>query len=521
MRHVKLPLSETESFSGFFLDYIGQKENLKPFYNRFPSIESFKEQIAEKQSAYTGASRKLLVEVLKEQYKTIPSIQAVTENIEALEHTDTFTVTTGHQLNIFSGPLYFIYKIVTTINACLALKKKYPAHRFVPVYWMASEDHDFEEIRYFSLEGKKFSWTTDQKGAVGRFNLKDMASLLNEVPSSAEVFIQAYKSSSTLAEAVRKYVHALFGDHGLVVMDGDHPKLKGALREVMRSDIIASNTIEEVTKTNKALSDAGYEPQIFVRETNFFFLEAGLRERIQKTGERFQVNNTNYSFDEAAIKKLIEEQPEKFSPNVVLRPLYQEILLPNLAYVGGPAENIYWLQLKGVFDFHKTVFPILLPRNFALVARPHETRLFDQSGIVIKDLFLKEHILSREIAIKNSASDLKLQQEFETLNQLFDQLTQSAKEIDPTLEKHIQAQKKKTTDRLTGISVKMIRAEKRKHEDRIRQTLKIKQTLFPGGGLQERVDNLLRFYPENRDFIQDLTRYFDPFDFRFNVLMYE
>ena len=521
MRHVKLPLSETESFSGFFLDYIGQKESLKPFYHRFPTIENFKEQITEKQSAFAGNSRKLLVDVLKEQYAAIPSIRAVTENIEALEKNDTFTVTTGHQLNIFSGPLYFIYKIVTTINTCSALRKKFPAYRFVPIYWMASEDHDFEEISYFNLEGKKFSWSTNQKGAVGRFNLKDMASLLNEVPASADVFTQAYRDSSTLAEAVRKYVHTLFGEYGLVVMDGDHPKLKGALRDVMHSDILQTTTIDEVTKTNKSLSLAGYEPQIFVRETNFFFLETGLRERIQKTGERFQVNNTSLSFDEKEMMNLINEHPEKFSPNVVLRPLYQEKLLPNLAYVGGPAENIYWLQLKGVFDFHKALFPILLPRNFALIARPHETRLFDQSGIEIKDLFQKEHILGREIAIKNSAVDLSLQKELEKLDQIFDQLNQKAKQIDPTLEKHIQAQKKKTTDRLSGISGKMIRAEKRRHEDQIRQTLKIKQALFPGGGLQERVDNLLRFYPENGDFIRDLIQYFDPFDFRFNLLMYE
>jgi uncharacterized protein YllA (UPF0747 family) len=155
MRIQKLELADTQAFSSFFLDYIHQKENLKPFYSLFPRIENFETQIESKAKSFPQTSRNILTAVLKEQYNGLTVSTATQQNIESLKSENTFTVTTGHQLNIFTGPLYFVYKIVTVINACKQLKQQYPAYNFVPVYWMASEDHDYEEIKYFRVSGKK------------------------------------------------------------------------------------------------------------------------------------------------------------------------------------------------------------------------------------------------------------------------------------------------------------------------------------------------------------------------------
>ena len=207
MQVQKIAFPETNSFTSFFLDYIGKKDQLKKFYGRFPEVSQFNDQIKEKAAAFPKQHREVLVSTLQQQYKNYTLVDAVKNNVEALRAEKTFTVTTGHQLNIFTGPLYFIYKIVTVINACKQLQQAYPDYTFVPVYWMASEDHDFEEIKYFKLNGKKYTWESKQTGAVGRFNPKELESLLKELPEGLAIFQKAYLKHKTLSDAVRFYVN--------------------------------------------------------------------------------------------------------------------------------------------------------------------------------------------------------------------------------------------------------------------------------------------------------------------------
>ncbi|MCB0381851.1 MAG: bacillithiol biosynthesis BshC, partial [Psychroserpens sp.] len=162
---------DTTYFSSLICDYLDENEDLKPFYNRFPNLDNFKAQIQEKQAGFNNHTRQVLVKTLNKQYKNASVSKLTQTHIDALSHTNTFTVVTGHQLNIFTGPLYFFYKIISTINLCKALKEAYPEYHFVPVYWMASEDHDFAEINYFNFKGKKVQWNREASGAVGDLNL--------------------------------------------------------------------------------------------------------------------------------------------------------------------------------------------------------------------------------------------------------------------------------------------------------------------------------------------------------------
>ena len=162
-------LKKTGHFSTFFLDYLEGKESLRPFYSHLPNLESFDAAIKAKQ--FSADKRQVLVEVLESQYAGVPLAPAAAAQLEALRDEKTFTVTTGHQLNLFTGPLYFIYKLVTVINLAKRLKEAYPAYHFVPVYWMATEDHDAAEINYFKLDGETYRWESSQKGAVGEFEL--------------------------------------------------------------------------------------------------------------------------------------------------------------------------------------------------------------------------------------------------------------------------------------------------------------------------------------------------------------
>jgi len=520
MQLKKVALAETKAFSPFFLDYLQQQDSLAPFYHRYPSIENFKAQLQDKTKSFSDPQRNNLVNVLRKQYQHVPVIDAVQKNIAALSNAKTFTITTGHQLNIFTGPLYFIYKIVTVINACKQLKQSYPEYNFVPVYWMASEDHDYDEIKYFKLYGKKYNWNTDQKGAVGRFSIKDMGALLNEVPGEIKVFREAYTKNKTLADAVRHYVNSLFGNEGLVVVDGDDSTLKASLKKVIHDDVFENRSKNLVDKTNTSLEGLGYKPQIFCRDINFFYLDNQLRSRIEKSGDHYAVVDSPITFSSDDLKKLIEEHPEKFSPNVILRPLYQEMILPNLAYVGGPAEVVYWLQLKNVFDFYKVPFPIILPRNFAMVMEHTVTRKFEKTGLELKDLFEEKNFLFNHWVLKHSPRNLTVGQERSAIHELFDAMQKRSEDVDKTLSAFVGAEGKRALNSLERIERKLLRAEKRLHSDKLRQIESVKDELFSNGSLQERSDNFLNFYQQDSQFIQKLLNTFDPFDFSFYVLSY-
>lgn len=518
MRVHPIAFETTGAFSPFFLDYIRQKESLAAFYGHFPSIENFKHQIERKRS-FTVQTRNIVVNSLHRQYKDLNIPDPVTANIQSLADEKTFTVTTGHQLTLFTGPLYFIYKIVTVINACKRLAEAYPEYRFVPVYWMASEDHDYDEIKSFRLHGKKYIWKTSQQGAVGRFDTSDLHGLLAEVPGDIRIFKEAFSRYKKLSDAVRCYVNALFGEHGLVVVDGDDHELKKLLSPVITDDLLKHSTKKTVDQTNSKLEQAGYKPQVFCREINFFYLDDRLRSRIEKRDDRYVVVDTPLSFTKVQLEKLITGTPEKFSPNVCLRPLYQEMVLPNLAYVGGPAEVVYWLQLKGMFDFFKIPFPILLPRNFALVINSVLHRKLEKTGIDVSDLFKAKSILLNQTALRFASNKIQLNGEKEAITSHFNVIKKHAATLDKTLEPMVAAETKRVLKSLEKIEQKMLRSEKRRQADRLRQVEELKDALFPEGNLQERTDNFLNFYQSDPQFIARLISLFDPFDFRFNILV--
>jgi bacillithiol biosynthesis cysteine-adding enzyme BshC len=427
-------------------------------------------------------------------------------------------VTTGHQLNIFTGPLYFIYKIVTVINACIELKKAYPEYNFVPVYWMASEDHDFEEISYFRFNGKKFTWETDQQGAVGRFSPKSLKGIIDNILHLPDFFTEAYLKRKTLSESVRHYVNALFGDEGLVIIDADHKELKQQLIHVIKDDVFEHSANDLVNKTSNALQSLGYSTQVFPREINFFYLKDNIRARLVKDDNHYSVLDTNIKFTTDELKAEMNEFPENFSPNVVLRPLYQEMILPNLAYVGGPSELVYWLQLKDVFTYYNTAFPMLMPRNFAGVITPRINDKIEKCNLSFEDIFKNEVALIKEKVQANSKHNLSLKKQKKEFELLFINVRNHALDIDKSLEKLVSAENQRMINSLSKIEKKLLKAEKKNQEVLTKRISTIKESLFPGGSPQERKDNFLNFYLSDPNFIKNCLNAFDPFDFKFHLI---
>ncbi|MDN4166235.1 bacillithiol biosynthesis cysteine-adding enzyme BshC [Cytophagales bacterium LB-30] len=515
MKVDKLSLGETDCFSPEFIAYLNNPA-FATFYKAPAQIASFEQQIKDK--TFTAQQRKTLVEALQTQYQALSTSAYVQHNIQSLLQNKTYTITTGHQLNIFTGPLYFIYKIATAINAAKRLKEAYPAYHFVPVYWMASEDHDYEEIKYIYLHGQKITWETQQTGAVGRFSPEGLGDLARTIENCPAVFKEAFEQHTNLADATRHIVNALFGTEGLVVIDADHAQLKKEFSRIIADDIVNHKAEKLVQETTAQLEAIGGKGQIMARPINFFYLNQGLRERLVRDGNTYSALNTDLRWTQEELLKELENHPERFSPNVVMRPLLQEYILPNLAYIGGPAEVVYWLQLKGVFDYYQVPFPLLMPRNFALVIPNALVHKMQKAQLSLRDLFLSEQVLKDRIISEEAAHDYALSKEKQEFSHFFEQMSRKAEQVDKSLKAMVLAEGARMAKSLDYLEKKMKKAEESKHENRLLQIATLKNQLFPKGGLQERHTNFLEFYIGNPDFIQNILQAFDPFDYRFHVI---
>lgn len=518
MKIDKIPFTAAKFFSPLFLDYCSRAEILHPFIQHWPDADAFDEQIALRKEK--PVDREALYQSLIRQYGSMEIPAEVRRNLEQLREPDCFTVVTGHQLNIFTGPLYFIYKIVTCINAAKVLSMSNPGKHIVPVYWMASEDHDSEEIDHFRLFGKTYRWQHGQQGPVGRFDTAALADLLNSLPEPLPLFEKAYRDHSNLATATRYIVNELFGREGLVIIDGDDKLLKARFAGVMADDLISHSTRNKVDESNAALAQHGYKAQVFAREINLFYMEPGIRERIVETDGGFELATSKHrTWTRERLLAELEERPEHFSPNVVLRPLYQESILPNLAYVGGPAEIAYWLQLKSTFDHYKLPFPVLLPRNFALIVSGMLAAKLDRLLLQPADLFEGFNLAKAKMLRTAGVAETDLSEEMVQLKKLFLSIQEKAEVVDSSLTGFIAAERARVEKILENIAKRIVKAEEQKQETGIRQLETIVNRLFPDGGLQERTDNFLNFYINDQSFIAALLECFDPFDFRFNILI--
>ncbi len=517
MKITKMDYAATGAFSQTITDYLCCSEKLQPFYNRFPTVEAFEAQLKEK--SFGQEQRQTLHQALQQQYASVAAINPkVQQNLDLLLQPNTYTITTGHQLNIFTGPLYFVYKIITAINTCKQLQEKYPDYNFVPVYWMATEDHDFAEINHFNLFGKKYTWETEQTGAVGRFTTAGLERVLEEMPEQYPVFEEAYRNSNTLADATRAITHALFAEYGLVSIDGDHVELKKALTQVVEKELTENLSHKLVSETSAQLEELGYKPQVYSREINLFYLNDGVRERIVQEDGKYKVLNTDISFSKEEVLQLAQEHLEQFSPNVILRPLYEELILPNLAYIGGGAEVVYWFQLKKLFEAYQVAFPVLMLRNSALyITRGNASRMH-KLGLKPEEMFQPYLDLKKYLSSQLHEEEISLEAQRQSIAAAFAEVEKLAESIDPTLVKAVGAESQKAVNALQMLEKKISKARDNKHEQTFKQLENLKEKLFPGGSLQERHDNLLTYKSNNPDFIPALVEAFDPFDLKFTIL---
>ncbi|WP_158827222.1 bacillithiol biosynthesis cysteine-adding enzyme BshC [Mucilaginibacter lacusdianchii] len=522
---------ETGFFSKTVIDYLDNAPELQSFYSYRPDLNGFTQLLANKK---VTANRQLLVQVLTEQYFKADAPQlahadTVKANIDLLAADNSYTITTGHQLNVFTGPLYFIYKIVTAIKLAQQLKAEFPDKEFVPVYWMASEDHDFAEINYTNIGGKKIQWQQEVSGATGRLDTKAMRDALNQykgilgldnyATELSQLVETAYGSFTRLADGTRYLVNALFGQYGLVIVDADDIRLKQQFAPIIEQDILEQNSFKYISESNAALQKLGVHTQVNPREINFFYLKDDLRERLVLHNNQYEVLDADIRFTEDELKQEISQHPDRFSPNVVMRPLYQECILPNIAYIGGGAEIVYWLQLKANFDHYVIDFPALILRNSGLVVRKETAVKIHRMDIEPAQLFQSADVIKNDWTRKHTEHDLSLKEEWRELQCVFEKIKLRSYKIDPTLSTSTSAVQARLKHAIDNLEKKLVKAEKRNFSTRLTQIDAIKQDLFPKNSLQERTENFGLFYVKwGQSFIDELIRLFEPLEFKFTVV---
>lgn len=530
MIKTQISYQQTGYFSKLMSDYLDGKDELKPFYNNSFGVESFLKMIEERKQV--KLNRAVLVNALTAQNSGFDVSEQTRFNIEKLNNENCFTVTTGHQLNLFTGPLYFIYKIVSAINLAKQLKEKYPENDFVPVYWMATEDHDYDEVNHFNLFGNKYVLNQTQTGAVGRMELSGVEGVFagledalgdrNGVEEVLALFSRHYSSKATFAVAIKGIVNELFGKYGLVVIDGDDQQLKSLFVDELRSELLNQTNHEIINETSEKLKKLGFKAQVTPREINIFYLIDGIRERIVFEGGQYKVLNTEIEFSEFEILNELNSCPERFSPNAPMRCMYQEKILPNLAYIGGGGELAYWFQLKDMFDANNISYPILILRNSVLFVDKGTDKKLQKLDLNASDLFQDSEALIKDYLKNGSEIILELKAEEKTVEAVFADIVSKAGNIDLSLQPMIKAELQKSLKSLKNIENRLIKAEKKKEEVAVNQIKNAKEKLFPNNSLQERHDNLislLLFY--GIDVIDELVDKLLPLDQQFTILTAE
>jgi bacillithiol biosynthesis cysteine-adding enzyme BshC len=520
---------QTGFFSGLVIDYLNQAPALRPFYNHFPDDQGLEASIRERRKF--GTDRDLLVSALKKQYGQVEQTRLVQQNLDLLSRPTTFTVTTAHQPNIFTGPLYFVYKILHAVRLAEHCKNKFPELDFIPVFFMGSEDADLEELGHIYLNGERLDWETRQTGAVGRMKVdRPFLKMIDRIGSEFGVYPfgeditglvrKFYSEGTTIQDATFGFVNALFGKYGLIVLIPDNPLLKTGTTDMFREELLNQVSAPIVANTAAELQKAGYRAQAYSREINLFHLKDDKRERIIREGDTWRINGTRESFPETEILQLLKEHPDRFSPNVILRGVFQEILLPNIAFIGGGGELAYWLELKGLFEHLKVPYPVLFLRNSFLVADKETVRKIKKLGFEIKDFFRPLLELQEVWIDRNSTKLTKVDEPLAEIEKIYNELNRIAGAVDPTLSGHVGALNADSTKKIRQLAKKMLRAEKRNYADAMRQISSVKEKLFPHHNLQERIENLIPAYARwGNQFIERIYENSFAIEHEFVVLM--
>lgn len=498
----KISFNDIESIPQLVKDFLNHQ--IEGFENATFSLENFAQQIHAKQNSFDNRQRKIIFESFTHQLSNLQLSTQQKQNIENLKSENTFTITTGHQLNLFSGPVFFVYKILQTIKTCSYLKENFPDYNFVPVFWMASEDHDFAEINHFKTETNYYKINEKSGGAVGRIKINDtffISEFEKEFKDSifgTELILmlkEAYKVGNTLTEAIKILVNRLFSEFGLLILDGDSKELKNQVKDIFKDELINFSLHKNSKNKVDFLTQKYGKVQVNPREINLFYLSE-TRDRIDFDGENYAIVDTDKKFTQEEIVTELENFPEKFSPNALMRPVFQEKVLPNLAYIGGNAEIMYWLELKDYFAEIKIPFPILIPRNSMLYIKEKTLGKIEKLDLKIEDFFQNfTSITNAKILDNNSVLESLNAQENLIFNH-FSELKSLAETTEKSFGNMVKAEEVRQLKSFKRLKKRLLHAEKIKQNELLERLETLFLNVHPAKTWQERIFNFSVFFAD-------------------------
>jgi bacillithiol biosynthesis cysteine-adding enzyme BshC len=505
-RYTYVPYKETGYFSKLVNDYLGGHNDTVPFYDFAPDADGINKAIAARERF--PVNREVLVKAVSARYAGLNVHEKTLANIALLKDASTYTVCTAHQPNLLTGYLYFVYKILHAIRLAEELTVLHPGKHFVPVYYMGSEDNDIDELGTFKFREAHFVWDgSGQEGAVGRMDTAGLKPLLHDLfrqfgPPGKDcddlqgIIHEAYLKHKTVGEATLYLVNELFGRFGLVVVNPDDALLKACFVPVMEDELLHQHAYPIISEQIAKLG-AHYKIQAQPRPINLFYLNTQVRERIEKNGDKWVVLNTDIEWTQEALLTELHAHPERFSPNVMLRGLFQETILPNVVFIGGGAEVAYWLQFKTLFAHYGVFYPNIQLRQSVMWMDKAAAVLKEGLGYDSQMIFKPEQVLIQMYVDANSTSDWHTTNETAAIENIFAALKQKAMTTDVTLGPAAEAVLTRMRKQLHNLEAKMLRAEKKKMAVQLERISRLKRQLFPGNGLQERVDNFAEYYLDN------------------------
>lgn len=507
--------------------YWSEPELFKPFLSSLPRTTEILNQIELKKKSFTN--RDILVNAMMEFYKDkdISSSQKI--NLSALADSATFTVCTAHQPCLFGGPLFFYYKICSTIALAKNLNKQYPDYRFIPIYYCGSEDHDFDEINHAFIYSSKLEWRKDSNGPTGRNNVEGIDELLVQLKEllvkekhSNDFFTEintVLKNSKSYSEFFFHFVNYFFKDDGLLFLEPDQLCLKETFINVIKEECKSSISYKLVNDQIQNLNEINFSIQANPREINLFYTNsAGYRTRIINDGTNFKTSNGDVLCPLDNIENFIENNIASISPNVILRPLYQEIILPNVVFVGGGGEISYWLELKKIFDHYQVSYPILSRRLSAVIIEDKIIEKWKALNLSIANLFEDKKVSQEKYISANSNTNQEIDQVTASIINQLKHITAIAHKVDPTIANSIAADHTKLMKDLSHSNAKISKAEKAKFEIDLQKIEKIIDQLFPDKGLQERKQNWLQYALKyGNNFKEKIIQAYDLESAQFNI----
>ena len=498
----KIAFTHIESIPQLVKDFLNHE--ITGFEKNTFTDDNFAQQIYQKQNSFDNSQREIICKAFADQLSGLGLSSKQKENIDSLKSPNTFTITTGHQLNLFSGPVFFVYKILQTIKTCSYLKEKFSDFNFVPVYWMASEDHDFAEINHFKTENNFYEINEKSGGAVGRIKISDtffISEFEKEFKDSifgTELILilkEAYKVGNTLTQAIQILVNRLFSEFGLLILDGDSKELKNQIKDIFKDELINFSLYEASKEKVGFLTERYGKVQVNPREINLFYLTE-TRNRIDFDGENYVIVDTDKKLTKEEILSELENFPEKFSPNALMRPVYQEKILPNLAYIGGNAEIMYWLELKDYFTRVNVPFPILTPRNSMLFIKEKTLGKIDKLELKIDDFFQNFTKITNSKILENNSILESLDDKEKSLVNNFSELKSLAETTEKSFGNMVKAEEVRQLKSFARLKKRLLHAEKIKQNELLERLEMLFLDVHPAKTWQERIFNFSVFFAD-------------------------